>query len=113
MDAPNPKKVSAEMWKTGGAGNLMGYDNFKSSFLKSFVIENKKSEILDAFEVFDYEKKGTIYEAEVRLIFSTMGNQLDSGEISELVKLMKPDKEGKCDYKDFVNRMFIACKEKS
>ena len=112
MGAPNPKKLAPIMWKEGGAGGNMSYDQFKKSFLGTFVIENKKQEILEAFQVFDYEKTGKIHEIEVKLIFSQMGNQLDSTEIAELVAHMKPDKDGKCDYKDLTDRMFTACREK-
>lgn len=113
MEAPNAKKLAAQMWKDSGAGNLMSYDQFKKAFLGTFIIENKKAEIMEAFEVFDYEKKGKIHETEVKLIFSQMGNQLDTGEIMDLVRHMKPDKEGMCDYRDLVNRFYIACREKA
>lgn len=112
MGAVGPKKQATEMWKTSGAGNLMNYDQFKKAFFGTFLIEHKRQELLEAFQVFDYEKTGKIHEIEIKLIFSQMGNQLDSTEIAELVAHMKPDKDGKCDYKDLLERMFQICKEK-
>lgn len=108
----NPKKEAEKMWATGGAGTTMNVDQYKKAFVDTFIVNNKKAEILSAFEVFDYEKCGKIHESEVALIFSQMGNQLDSEEIKDLIKLLEPDKEGKCDYRDFTERMFTACREK-
>lgn len=113
MEAPNSKKLAAQMWKDSGAGGTMSYDQFKKAFLGTFIIENKRAEIMDAFEVFDYEKKGKIHEVEIKLIFSQMGNQLDSTEIAELVKHLGPDKDGMCDYRELVKKMFTACQEKA
>jgi Ca2+-binding EF-hand superfamily protein len=103
----------AKMWKDSGAGgSLMSYEQFKKAFLDSFVIENKKQEILEAWQVFDAEKTGKIHFEEIKLIFSQMGNQLDSNEIAELVKHLEPDKDGRCDYLKLTDRMFTLCREK-
>ena len=113
MGAPDPKKVAARMWKESGAGSsLMTYDQFKKAFLDTFVIENKKQVIIEAWQVFDAEKTGKIHFEEVKLIFSQMGNQLDSNEIAELVAHLEPDKDGRCDYLKHTDRMFTLCREK-
>lgn len=108
----NPKKEGDKLWASSGASTNMNLEQFKKAFVESFVVNNKKAEILSAFEVFDYEKSGFVHEAEVSLIFSQMGNQLDSEEIKELIKLLEPDKDGRCNYRDFTERMFVACREK-
>jgi Ca2+-binding EF-hand superfamily protein len=113
MGAPEPKKVAAHMWKDSGASSsMMSYDQFKKAFLDTFVIENKKQEIIEAWQVFDAEKTGKIHQEEIKLIFSQMGNQLDSAEIAELVAHLQPDKDGKCDYLKLTERMFTLCREK-
>ena len=112
MGVPEPKKISSKLWKDSGATNQMSYDQFKNAFLNAFVIEAKKQEIIEAFQVFDAEKTGSIHQDEIKLIFSQMGNQLDTQEISELVAHLKPDKAGKCNYLVLTDRMFTICREK-
>ena len=108
---PNAKKEADKMWATGGCTTSMNLEQYKKAFLNTFLVSTKKPDILAAFEVFDYEKSGKIHESEVALIFSQMGNQLDSEEIKEMIKLLEPDKDGKCDYRNFTERMYIACRE--
>ena len=113
MGAPEPKKVAARMWSVSGASSsLMTYDQFKKAFFDTFIIEKKKQEILEAWQVFDAEKTGKIHQEEIKLIFSQMGNQLDSTEIAELVAHLEPDKDGRCDYVKLTERMFTLCREK-
>lgn len=111
MGATNAKKLAPVMYKKSGASNSMTFDQFKKAFLEHFVIENKKQEILECFQVFDAEKTGFIHESEIKLIFTQMGNQLDSDEVTELIGHLKPDSEGKCDYKALTDRMFTLCRE--
>lgn len=105
------KKMSEKLWAASGAGNTMNVEHYKKAFLETFVINYKKAQILAAFEIFDAEKTGKILQEEVGLIFSQMGNQLDSEEIKDLIRLMEPSSDGKCDYREFVDRMFTACRE--
>lgn len=105
------KKMSDKLWTNSGAGSTMGVEQYKKAFIETFVIMNKKAQILAAFEIFDAEKTGKILQEEVNLIFSQMGNQLDSDEIKDLIRLLNPDSEGKCDYRIFVDNMFTACRE--
>ena len=107
----NYKKMSDKLWTNSGAGSTMNLEQYKKAFLETFVIMNKKAQILAAFEIFDAEKTGKIHQEEINLIFSQMGNQLDSEEIKDLIKLLNPDSEGKCDYRIFVDNMFTACRE--
>lgn len=108
---PNHRKMAEQLWAASKATSAMNVDQFKKAFYDTFVLSHKKAQILSAFETFDVEKTGKLHQEEVSMIFSQMGNQLDAEEIQDMIRIMEPGEDGKCDYRKFVDNMYKACRE--
>lgn len=58
--------------------------------------------MLEAFRVFDKNEDGKIPENDIRVIFTTLGEQVDVFDLNELLKQVQVDQNGKVAYADFV-----------
>jgi len=112
MGAHNSKKIGEKLLKACNAGDKITPAQFKQAFHEGLVMEHKKQDILSAFEMFDAGKTGTLKEIEVRIIFTQMGTYLEGPELNDLISYLKPDKDGNCNYRNLVDRMFETCPEK-
>ncbi|KAJ2775516.1 hypothetical protein IWQ57_000408 [Coemansia nantahalensis] len=68
--------------------------------------DNKESEVLEAFQVFDKDNDGLIPVAEFRHIMTTMGEQLSSAEVDEMIREANVGGGGSIDYRSFTRIMF-------
>ncbi|XP_061173318.1 calmodulin-like [Saccostrea echinata] len=59
-------------------------------------------ELIEAFEIFDEEKKGYITMEEFRSVMTTLGEKLSQSDVDEMVTMTGIGKNGKVRYKEFV-----------
>jgi calmodulin len=59
----------------------------------------------EAFRVFDKNEDGMIPENDIRVIFTTLGEQVDTTDINQLLTQVKVDANGKVRYADFVKEI--------
>ena len=58
--------------------------------------------MLEAFRVFDKNEDGLIPENDIRVIFTTLGEQVDVFDLNQLLQQVHVDQNGKVKYADFV-----------
>jgi hypothetical protein len=58
--------------------------------------------LLEAFRVFDKNEDGLIPENDIRVIFTTLGEQVEVTDINQLLKQVTVDSNGKVKYSDFI-----------
>jgi len=68
---------------------------------------NTKSEVVEAFRVFDKDGSGFIKTDELRQILSELGDFMDANEIEELLYEADYNQTGKIKYEDFANQLFV------
>nr|XP_022331962.1 calmodulin-like protein 12 [Crassostrea virginica] len=59
-------------------------------------------ELIEAFEIFDDEKRGYITMEEFRSVMTTLGEKLSHSDVDEMVTMTGIGKNGKVKYKEFV-----------
>lgn len=61
-----------------------------------------EKELNEAFRVFDRDENGLITENELRVIFTTLGEPIDTDDINALVSQLQVNDQGKVKYADFI-----------
>jgi len=104
---PTEKELKAIIDELGG-------QKFDIARLKT-VLKNSKirgpqemeKDVRDAFRALDKDSKGTVAEAELRLILGSLGDALTTQEVNALLANFKSD-DGNLDYTEFVNQIINA-----
>jgi len=61
-----------------------------------------EQQLLEAFKVFDKNEDGLIPENDLRVIFTTLGEGMDTFDVNHTLCQVKVDGNGKVNYKEFV-----------
>lgn len=64
-----------------------------------------QEEVIQAFQVFDRDGKGTINVQELRQTMSNLGERLTEDEVNGMIKDADPEGSGEVDYVQFVKKM--------
>ncbi|GAM18738.1 hypothetical protein SAMD00019534_019130 [Acytostelium subglobosum LB1] len=104
----SPTSTDLEAIKTE-LGNPRDFDinTVKTIIAKKTVktpIDQQK-EMLDAFRALDKDGHGTIQEAELRQILTTLGDYLSSADVDELMKEVDVNTDGAISYQKFVEML--------
>ncbi|EFA86013.1 essential myosin light chain [Heterostelium album PN500] len=90
-------------------GNPRDFDipTIKSILAKKSVRApaDQQKEMLDAFKALDKEGHGSIQEAELRQILTTLGDYLTTAEVEEVMKEVNVNTDGGIDYSKFVEML--------
>ncbi|KAJ5069656.1 ef-hand protein [Anaeramoeba ignava] len=73
--------------------------------IKRFDItkEEKEEELIKAFEALDRKREGFIFASELRYILTKFGEPLTKEDVTDILRGVGMDKDGKVNYKDFIN----------
>ncbi|EKE39008.1 calmodulin, putative [Entamoeba nuttalli P19] len=88
----------------------MSYELFTSCFSQLKTKSFNKDEIKIAINVLDKDKKGFIPAIELRRILSTIGDNMEQKEITDLFTFMGIDEQGVVKVDDFVNQLMTVFK---
>ncbi|EDR26030.1 calmodulin, putative [Entamoeba dispar SAW760] len=83
----------------------MSYELFISCFPQLKTKSFNKDEIKNAINVLDKDKKGFIPAIELRRILSTIGDNMEQKEITDLFVFMGIDEQGVVKVDDFINQL--------
>jgi calmodulin len=64
--------------------------------------ESSKEEIIEAFEYFDRDGRGTINKDELRVILTKLGTPMSEEEVNEIFKEAGLDDQPNVNYREFV-----------
>lgn len=85
------------------------YDEFEKyvidNGLSKPTAEEFGSEMKEAFEMFDTDHNGYIDAVEFKSFMMTLGDQMSEEQVSELMKEVDTNGDGKIDYKEFCAHM--------
>ncbi|BFU21388.1 calmodulin, putative [Entamoeba histolytica HM-1:IMSS-B] len=88
----------------------MSYELFTSCFSQLKTKSFNKDEIKTAINVLDKDKKGFIPAIELRRILSTIGDNMEQKEITDLFTFMGIDEQGVVKVDDFINQLMTVFK---
>ncbi|KYQ93700.1 essential myosin light chain (ELC) [Tieghemostelium lacteum] len=100
----NPTNAEIEKLKTE-----IGSKDFDLNTLKNIYKQpirtptEQRKEMIDAFKALDKDGNGTIQEAELRQLLTTLGDYLTSAEVDELMKEVNVDSNGSVSFETFVD----------
>merc|ERR1711937_71383 len=69
------------------------------------LTEQQKTEIKEAFELFDTDGSGSIATGELKVAMKALGFEPKPGEIEKLIHSVDDDGDGEMDYDDFERMM--------
>merc|ERR1739845_211038 len=69
------------------------------------LTESQKTEIKEAFELFDTDGSGSIASGELKVAMKALGFEPKPGEIEKLIHSVDDDGDGEMDYDDFERMM--------
>ena len=82
-----------------GPDDTLTFDEFIN-----FIMElNNPNSVIDAFVIFDSNKKGYISCDELKYILNIVNSELTEEELQEIFKMANIGKDGMIDYKEFVS----------
>lgn len=90
---------------SGGDGNL-DFPEFVNMMGQRMRQTSSEEKLLEAFRVFDPEGKGFIATAEITEALTTLGNPLNTREMSELLAIAETV-PGEVRYQQFINALFM------
>ena len=85
--------------------NLIDFYTFLIIMSKKNKEVDSEEDLLDAFRVFDRENNGKIYAHELRYVLMSSGEELNEGDIEDMIREADRDHDGYIDYRKFVKIM--------
>jgi len=79
------------------------FDEFCVMMKKKMKESNEEEELKAAFRCFDKDHSGTIEQAELRAIMTTLGEKLSNADVDDMWKEADNDGSGSIEYREFVN----------
>ena len=79
------------------------FDEFCGMMRKKMKESNEEEELKAAFRCFDKDGSGTIEQAELRAIMTTLGQKMTDAEVDEMWKEADNDGSGTIEYREFVD----------
>lgn len=87
------------------ATGLLSWDSFKELFERKVKEDEDEKELREAFRVLDSQKKGVIPVDDLRWILQSLGDDLTSEEIEDMIAETDTDGSGTVDYEEFKSLM--------
>ena len=82
-------------------------DTTKKNKYKQILTESQKSEIKEAFDLFDTSGSGTIEAKELKVALQALGFEPSREEIEKLIGGVDKDKSGKIDFHEFLGKTIL------
>ena len=83
----------------------VSYKTFVELFDKKLYKEVKKTDAIEAFELFDKDKTGKILIEDFQHVMHNLCDDLDKVEVEEFLTLANQNNDGYIHYKEFVDFM--------
>ncbi|RUS88897.1 hypothetical protein EGW08_003336 [Elysia chlorotica] len=108
------KEISEAEKKESGT---IEYDEFEKYVIDNGLSkptpEEFGSEMKDAFEMFDTDHNGYIDADEFKTFMMTLGDQMTEEQVSEMMKEVDTNGDGKIDYKEFCAHMMNSIEKEN
>ncbi len=76
-------------------------NEFVDLMAKKINETNKEDEMMEAFGIFDRDGDGYITLAELKLVMNYLGENINEGELDQMIQEADIDRDGKVNYVDF------------
>lgn len=77
---------------------MVNFNEFMEMVRNGIELEEKESEVVEAFRVFDREGNGFINAAEIRRVMTNLGDKLNDEEVDEMIREADLDGDGQVNY---------------
>eukprot|EP01133_Synstelium_polycarpum_P015305 gene15305-18125_t len=106
----SPTVAEVEAIKTSHGQRDFGATDLKTIYhnCTSKTPNEQQKEMLDAFKALDKDGNGSIAEAELRQLLTTLGDYLTTAEVEELMKEINVNTDGGINYNKFVEQIITG-----
>lgn len=87
-----------------GSGTI-DFPEFLTLMARKMKAQDSKSEIIEAFKVFDKDGSGKISADELRSIMTDLGEKLTDGDVDEMIREADKDGDGEINIQEFIEMM--------